>query len=61
MSKLAATYQIDADRLVNSLFKDEKRLVEMANSIKYRKTVKALMDSVQINDTEAPQVEPEAE
>lgn len=61
MSKLAATYQIDADRLVNSLFKDEKRLVEMANSIKYRKTVKAIMDSVQINDTEEPQIVPAAE
>ena len=61
MSKLAATYQIDADRLVNSLFKDEKRLIEMANSIKYRKTVKALMDSVKINDTEEPQFVPAAE
>ena len=61
MSKLAATYQIDADRLVNSLFKDEKRLVEMANSIKYKKTVKALMDIIQINDTEKPQFVPSAE
>ena len=61
MSKLAATYQIDADRLVNSLFKDEKRLVEMANSIKYKKTVKALMDIIQINDTEKPQIVPSAE
>lgn len=61
MSKLAATYQIDADRLVNSLFKDEKRLIEMANSIKYKKTVKALMDIIQINDTEKPQVVPSAE
>ncbi|MEA4881852.1 MAG: trigger factor [Synergistaceae bacterium] len=61
MSKLAATYQIDADRLVNSLFKDEKRLIETANSIKYKKTVKALMDIIQINDTEKPQVVPSAE
>ncbi|NLB83334.1 MAG: trigger factor [Synergistaceae bacterium] len=58
MSKLAATYQIDADRLVNSLFKDEKSLIEMANKIKYRKTVKAIMDSVQINDTEEQQSDP---
>ncbi|GAB1486452.1 hypothetical protein MASR2M79_15020 [Aminivibrio sp.] len=61
MSKLAATYQIDADRLVNSLFKDEKRLIETANSIKYKKTVKALMDIIQINDTEKPQFVPSAE
>ena len=61
MSKLAATYQIDADRLVNSLFKDEKRLIETANSIKYKKTVKALMDIIQINDTEKPQIVPSAE
>ncbi len=61
MAELAATYRIDADRLVNSLFKDEKRLVEMANKIKYKKTVKAIMDSVQINDTEEPQFVPAAE
>ena len=61
MTTLASTYQIDADRLVNSIFKDEKRLVEMANRIKYKKTVKAIMESVQINDTEEPQFVPAAE
>ena len=61
MANVAATYHIDADRLVNSLFKDEKRLLEMANKIKYRKTVKGIMDSVQINDTDEPQSVPAAE
>ena len=52
MAALASAYKIDADRLVNSLFKDEKRLMEMANKIKYRKTVKAIMESVQVTDSD---------
>lgn len=54
MESLASAYRIDAGRLVNSLFKDEKRMMEMANRIKYRKTVQAIMSSVKVAETEAP-------
>lgn len=50
MAALASAYQIDAERLVKSLFKDENRMIEMANKIKYRKTVAAIMEAVQITD-----------
>lgn len=53
MATLASTYKIDANRLVNSLFKDEKRLMEVANRIKYRKTVKAIMEAVRVTDAAA--------
>jgi len=58
MGSLASTYGIDAERLVNSLFKDEKRLTEMANRIKYKKTVSAIMDTITVNDTEVAEEEP---
>ncbi|MGI6784437.1 MAG: trigger factor [Aminivibrio sp.] len=62
MASMASTYGIDAGHLVNSLFKDEKNLMEMANRIKYKKTVKAIMDEVKINgagtgETESPATE----
>ncbi|MBL3540607.1 trigger factor [Aminivibrio sp.] len=57
MELLASTYKIDADRLVKSLFKDEKRLIEVANRIKYKKTVKAIMEAVRVTDAAAPQTE----
>ncbi len=53
MAALASAYQIDAERLVKSLFKDEARMVEMANKIKYRKTVAAIMKAVQVSDKTA--------
>lgn len=53
MAALASAYQIDAERLVKSLFKDEARMVEMANKIKYRKTVAAIMKTVQISEKAA--------
>lgn len=59
MATMASTYKIDADRLVNSLFKDEKRLMEVANRIKYRKTVKAIMEAVRVTDGAAPEAEEE--
>lgn len=57
MATMASTYKIDADRLVNSLFKDEKRLMEVANRIKYRKTVKAIMEAVRVTDAATSEVE----
>ena len=51
MQTLALSYNIDAQRLVEGLFKDEKRVMELANKIKYKKTVKAIMDTVQIDET----------
>ena len=53
MATMASTYKIDADRLVNRLFKDEKRLMEVANRIKYRQTVKAIMEAVRVTDAAA--------
>lgn len=50
MASMASVYGIDADHLVNSLFKDEKNLIEMANRIKYKKTVKAIMNEVRVNE-----------
>ena len=61
MGSLASTYGIDAERLVNSLFKDEKRLTEMANRIKYKKTVSAIMDAITVNDAEAAEEKPAQE
>ena len=52
MQTLAASYNIDVQRLVEGLFKDEKRVLETANRIKYKKTVKAIMNAIQVIDTE---------
>ncbi len=61
MQTLASSYKIDAQRLVEGLFKDEKRLMEMANRIKYKKTVKAIMETVRIDETEPAAEEKTAE
>lgn len=61
MQTLASSYKIDAQRLVEGLFKDEKRLMEIANRIKYKKTMKAIMNTVQIDETEPAAEEKPAE
>ncbi|MGI6252870.1 MAG: hypothetical protein ACOYJV_05465, partial [Aminivibrio sp.] len=62
MASMAATYGLDADHLVNSLFKDSNHLMEMANRIKYKKTVEAIMKEIQVNETSTQEdVEPETE
>lgn len=59
MSQMASTYNLEVERLVDSLFKDEKRLIQTANRIKYQKTSKAIMDKVQV--TEISPESPEAQ
>ena len=49
LASMASAYGLDAGHLANSLFKDEKDLVAMADRIKYKKTVKAIMKEVQVN------------
>lgn len=61
MQTLASSYNIDAQRLVEGLFKDEKRLMEIANRIKYKKTMKGIMNTVQIDETEPAAEEKPAE
>ncbi|MDI9370119.1 MAG: trigger factor [Synergistaceae bacterium] len=51
MQTLASSYNIDAKRLVEGLYRDEKRLMELANRIKYKKTIKEIMDTVRIDET----------
>jgi len=51
MQSLATSYNIDAKRLVEGLYRDEKRLMELANRIKYKKTIKEIMNTVKIDET----------
>ena len=61
MKTLAASYNLDVHRLVDGLFKDEKRMMEMANRIKYKKTMKAIMNAIQVNEVETVQKTQEQE
>ncbi len=59
MQTLASSYNLDANRLMMGLFKDKKMIEEVANRIKYKKTMAEIMNMVQIDETEqAPEETP---
>lgn len=61
MQALASSYNLDVNRLVEGLFKDEKRLMEVANRIKYKKTMAEIMNMVRIDEAEQASEETPAE
>ena len=63
MAQMASTYNLEVERLVDSLFKDEKRLLQTANRIKYQKTSKAIMNAVQVTEVkpESQEVQEQAD
>lgn len=61
MQTLASSYNLDVNRLVEGLFKDEKRLMEVANRIKYKKTMAEIMNMVRIDEAEQASEETPAE
>lgn len=52
LAPLATAYKLSTDNLLRAVFKDQNRIMEMGNRIRYRKTVKELLNRVIVRDVE---------
>ncbi len=63
LAPLATAYKLSTDNLLRAVFKDQNRITEMGNRIRYRKTVKELLNRVRVKEVEklSPAEEEKAE
>ena len=57
VAKIASTYNIDVEKLMGTMLKDQERLREISNRVRYQKTVEALFDRITIKQTTGEQTE----
>lgn len=50
VAQIAASYNIDVERLMGSMLNDPERIRDISNRVRYQKTVEVLLDKVTVND-----------
>ncbi len=52
VAPLATAYNVSSDNILKAIFKDQNRVMEMGNRIRYKKTTKALLEKIKINEVD---------
>ncbi len=57
VATIASSYNIDVEKLMGTMLKDQDRLRDISNRVRYQKTVEALFDKITIKHTPGEQTE----